>query len=195
MRLPLHATVCIMKPNNQKEINNTRRQLTLFVEPNDAEIIEQIRQKFNPVQFELIKAHVTLCRENEIENLEKVLSNLLALAQAHPAIVIGFGKAARFDNGKGLFLPGTNSNEAFETLRRKVLNGLTGNPANQEPHITLMHPRNSTCTDEIFGQIEKVNLPTQLLFKRISLVEQENGRPWRILQEFDLVDKRYAGAC
>ena len=188
MKLPLFVNT--MQRHNSKETNNIRRQLTLFAEPGDAGTIEQIRQKFNPAQFELIKAHVTLCRQNEIENLEKVLSNLLALAKAQPAIAIEFGKVTRFDNGKGLFLPGANSNEAFVALRRKVLHGLTDNLVNHEPHITLMHPRNSTCTDEIFGQIEKLNLPTRLLFKRISLIEQENGGQWKILQEFDLTGKK-----
>jgi len=159
MKLPLFVNT--MQRHNSKETNNIRWQLTLFAEPGDAGTIEQIRQKFNPAQFELIKAHVTLCRENEIENLEKVLPNLVALAQAQPAITI-----------------------------EKVLHGLTDNPVNHEPHITLMHPRNSTCTDEIFGQIEKLNLPTRLLFNRISLIEQENGGQWKILQEFDLTGKK-----
>jgi hypothetical protein len=54
---------------------NIRRQLTLFVEQKDAEIIERVRQEFNPIQFNLIKSHVTLCREDEIQNLEQVISN------------------------------------------------------------------------------------------------------------------------
>ena len=81
---------------------NIRRQLTLFVDPKDAEPIEQIRQEFNPRQFELIKSHITLCREDEIENLEQVISNLFSLTKTE--IVIQFGKVARFDDGKGLFL-------------------------------------------------------------------------------------------
>ena len=58
-------------------IVNIRRQLTLFVGEKDAITIEQIRQKFNPLQFKLIKSHVTLCREDEIENLEQVIENFL----------------------------------------------------------------------------------------------------------------------
>lgn len=118
-------------------------------------IIEQIRQEFNPRQFELIKAHVTLCREDELENLEQVLSNLLMLVQTQEKFYIEFGKVARFDNGKGLFLPATNDNIQFENLRRQVLNGLIDHPRKQEAHITLMHPRNSTCTDHIFELVEK----------------------------------------
>lgn len=166
--------------------SNIRRQLTLFPEPADALIIEQIRQEFNPLQFELIKAHVTLCREDELENLEQVLSNLLLLIQTQQKIYIEFGKVARFDNGKGLFLPATNDNKQFENLRRQVLRGLIDNPGKKEAHITLMHPRNSTCTDTIFELVEKINLPAKLEFKRISLIEQENGGPWKTLKNFEL---------
>jgi hypothetical protein len=167
--------------------NNIRRQLTLFVEQKDAEAIELVRQEFNPIQFELIKAHVTLCREDEIQNIEQVISNLLHLTQTE--FVIKFGKAARFDNGKGLFIPATIGNGEFQELRRQVLVGVCDNPRNQEPHITLMHPRNSMCTNYIFEKIEKVSLPTKLKFKRISLIEQLEGRQWKILQEFDLNDR------
>jgi hypothetical protein len=104
---------------------NIRRQLTLFVNPIDAETIEQIRQKFNPKQFALIKSHVTLCREDEIENLEQVISNLQSLRQEE--IDIEFGKATRFDNGKGLFLPAITNNASFQALRSKVLLGLNDN--------------------------------------------------------------------
>ncbi len=163
---------------------NIRRQLTLFVDPKDAETIEQVRQEFNPKQFELIKSHVTLCREDEIQNLDQIISNLLYLTQEE--IIIEFKKATRFDNGKGVFLPATTNNESFQELRKQVLLGLHNNLRKQEPHITLMHPRNSTCTDEIFQQIEKIVLPTHLIFKSISLIEQEDGGKWRILQEFEL---------
>ncbi len=165
--------------------SNIRRQLTLFVEPTDALTIEQTRQEFNLRQFEIIKAHVTLCREDEIENLEQVISNLLFLTQTQQNIFIEFDKVARFDNGKGLFLPATNDNKEFEYLRRQILFGLYDNPRNQKPHITLMHPRNSTCTDRIFEQVEEVNFPTKLEFKRISLIEQENGGQWKTLKDFE----------
>ncbi len=167
--------------------NNIRRQLTLFVNQKDAKTIEQVRQKFNPRQFELIKSHVTLCREDEIQNLAQVITNLSLLTQSE--IVIEFGKVTRFDNGKGLLLPATTNNTAFQELRKQVLVGLTDNPRKQEPHITLMHPRNSTCTDNIFGQIEKVSFPTKLKFERISLIEQEIGGQWRVLQEFEFKDR------
>jgi hypothetical protein len=168
--------------------NKIRRQLTLFVETKDAEQIELIRQEFNPRQFEIIKAHVTLCREDEILNLENVKSNLIFLTQTD--INIEFGKIERFDNGKGLFLPATNDNEEFDNLRRRVLSGIIDNPRKQKAHITLMHPRNSTCTDNIFRQLGTINLPTKLNFKKISLIEQKGCGKWKILQEFNLTARK-----
>ena len=76
---------------------------------------------------------------------------------------------------KGLLLPAKTDNTEFQDLRRQILLGLNDNPRKQETHITLMHPRNSTCTDKIFGRIEKIILPTKLKFKRISLIEQKDG--------------------
>ncbi|MBL0007415.1 MAG: hypothetical protein IPP25_09600 [Saprospiraceae bacterium] len=55
-------------------MNKRRRiQLTLFIDEKQSAAIERIRQKFNPQQYGLIKAHVTLCREDEIESFDNVL--------------------------------------------------------------------------------------------------------------------------
>lgn len=167
---------------------NIRRQLTLFVDPKDAEVIEQVRQEFNPRQSELIKSHVTLCREDEIEDLETVIVNLSNLRSTEVEIV--FGKAIRFANGKGVLIPAMPDHIKFQELRRQILSGLFDNPGLQEPHITLMHPRNSTCTDDIYKEICKFDFPTTLLFKKIDLIEQMNGGQWRTLQTFPLVERK-----
>ncbi len=169
-------------------INNSRRQLTLFVAQAAAVTIKSIRAAYNPRQTELIKCHVTLCREDEIQDLEKVVNNLLQLSQSE--LVIRFGKPIRFDDGKGVLLPATPDNQAFQTLRSQVLQGLFEEPRLHEPHITLMHPRNSTCTDEIFAAICNINFPTELVFNQIDLIEQVNGGPWETLQTFPLSAKK-----
>ncbi len=164
-------------------IVNIRRQLTLFVCEKDAITIEQIRQKFNPLQFKLIKSHVTLCREDEIENLEQVIENFLF--STHTEIVIEFGKVIRFDNGKGLLLSANTDSEEFQELRKQILIGQTSSKK-QEPHITLMHPRNSICTDDIFEQVAKMSLPKKIKFDCVSLIEQKDGGKWSTIQKFKL---------
>ena len=166
-------------------MNKRRRiQLTLFVDEKQSAAIERIRQKFNPLQYRLIRAHVTLCREDEIESFDNVIYNLTS--QVLPKISICFGKVTRFSEGNGVLLPVNDNLHSFRTLRSQVLYGIIEAPRNHEPHITLMHPRNSICTDEIFQQIIKINLPTIITFGKVSLIEQVEQEPWKIIQEFDL---------
>lgn len=163
---------------------NIRRQLTLFVNKKAADNIENIRKKFNPKQHQLIKSHVTLCREDEIKNITLVLDNLQKLDT--PNITIQFGQVRRFDNGSGVLLPTLGDNEEFHKLRLKVLSGLEMTVRLHEPHITLMHPRNSNCTDKIFKIIQGTNLPTALAFDTISFIEQVDGGQWQILRTYKI---------
>ena len=159
-----------------------RRQLTLFIDPDKAIIIERIRETFNPAQYNLIKSHVTLCREDELQDLKTVISNLERLTTI--SCIIHFGQVQRTADGKGVLLPGIGSHASFMNLRKLILQGLPFQPGRIEPHITLMHPRNSSCTDEIFDIIKKQDFPAQLEFHRISLIEQMDGEPWQAVKEF-----------
>ena len=163
-----------------------RRQLTLFVDKKYSQEIENIRRQFNPKQQELIDSHVTLCREYEIENINAALDNLQQL-DTHK-INIKFGHVTKFNNGIGVLLPALGDNEEFNLLRSKVMTGLVKKIQKHEPHITLMHPRNSTCTDEIFEVIKKSNLPTTLTFDTISLIEQIDDGQWEVLKSYKLND-------
>ncbi len=164
-----------------------RTQLTLFVDQQLSAPIERIRLEFNPVQFALINSHVTLCRENELEDLERVMLNLKNLKQG--CITIELGNPIRFLEGKGVMLPAIGDYAAFQKLRKNILHGLIENPRNSEPHITLLHPRNATCTDEIFEQIRQTDFPRSIDFCKISLIEQKLGKAWRVLEEFNLSPK------
>lgn len=165
-------------------MNLKRIQLTLFVEEKDSAAIEQVRSTFNSAQYDLIKSHVTFCRENELTELEKITQNLLTFDQ--DTIKINFGAAVRFSDGKGLLMPSIGANEHFHAVRKLILKGIIDEPVIHEPHITLIHPRNGNCTDEIFEEIKKIRLPNKLGFKKISLIEQVNGGKWNVLNEFEL---------
>jgi 2'-5' RNA ligase len=165
-------------------LTDKRIQLTLFIDPAEAAGIEKIRKEFNPSQFQLIPAHVTLCREEELESMEKVLQNLAALH--HPSISIYFGKPVRFAAGKGALIPALENNEPFQQLRTAVLKGIITKPKKHEPHITLVHPRNATCNNEIFELVQSHTFPKSITFKTISLIEQQAQEPWRLIQKFNL---------
>jgi 2'-5' RNA ligase len=163
-------------------MNQKRIQLTLFIDPNHSKTIENIRQKYNPLQYALIKSHVTLWREDELIPIEKIIPNLENLT--FEGISIDFGEVIRFSDGQGVFIPSIGDNEAFQNLRKQILEGIIENPRRQEPHITLMHPRNSICTEEVFEEIKQFNLPKSVIFSRICLIEQELGGKWEVVREF-----------
>lgn len=159
-----------------------RMQLTLFLPENDAVVIEQLRRRFNPKQFNLIGAHVTLCREDELGTIETVMQQMADLNAG--CITIDFGSPERFSEGKGVLIPAVGANRLFQDLRKAIL---AGEPRRHEPHITLMHPRNSTCTEDIFAQIMATELPGQIIFRKVCLIEQEDGGVWKVLRGIDLI--------
>ena len=163
---------------------NSRIQLTLFIDEEQAKTIEEVRKRFNPEQYRLIRSHVTLCREDELPDITMIQQKLETIN--HPPVTINFGSALRFADEKGVLIPAEGNNQPFDNLRKLILNGVIENPGYHQPHITLMHPRNSTCTDAIFNQIQNFMLPSRLEFYKISLIQQENNMPWTILQEFRL---------
>jgi len=165
-------------------MHSKRIQLTLFVPENESAEIEAIRRPYNPVQHELIAAHVTLCREDELTDLDQVLHNLGHLDFS--SLRIRFGKPERFDDGKGVLLPVLEENTSFQELRKRILKDVIEQPRIHQPHITLMHPRNASCTDEIMAQIRKSGLPSAIQFDHISLIEQTNGGKWIKINSYQL---------
>jgi 2'-5' RNA ligase len=165
-----------------------RQQLTLFIDqPNG--IIEKVRQYYNPLQFKLISAHITLCREDEIEQIDLVIDRIKTISLKEP-VCVEFGAVKRFENGKGVLLPGVGDQNAFRELRKSVL-GQIELSKEQFPHITLLHPRNATCTDEIFEKIKEQVFPTEFFFDTISWIEQRDGGKWNVLDEFSIVNNTF----
>jgi 2'-5' RNA ligase len=165
-------------------MQHTRQQLTLFINEG-RELFESVRARYNPMQQALIAAHMTLCREDELLLLPKVVDNIRSL-RLQP-ITVTLGPPERFAEGRGLFLPGVGENAGFHELRRQLLKGVLSNPRHQHPHITLIHPRNGLCTTAIFEALKKYTFPAQLRFHRISLIFQQGENAWQLQEEFDLL--------
>lgn len=166
-------------------MNETRKQLTLFIEESN-ENIEKIRAEFNPKQYNLIACHITLCREDEIQLIEKIIERIKTI-KLKKSIRIELKGVERFADGKGVFLPATDKNIEFRKLREIILG--TKMIKEHLPHVTLMHPRNSTCNKKIFAEIKSQELPTELFFHKISLIEQKNGEKWNLVNEYNIMNK------
>lgn len=142
--------------------------------------IEELRVRFNPVQAQLIPAHVTLCREDEVEDwsqLEERIKNLLPIL-----VTIGFGSPVR--DGNLVLLPAISGIEQFDQLRYRLLADGIKKPRIQLPHITIIHPRNGICTDAVYEEILRRLYPFEWDFRKICLIKQNDGGPWATYAEF-----------
>jgi 2'-5' RNA ligase len=161
-----------------------RKQLTLFVTEDMAKVIENVRRQYNPFQYDLIKSHVTLCREDELDQLDKVLNNIDKIKNFNCTLT--FGKPVRVENGKGVLLPAIGDLSSFHLLRKEALKDIIEKPRLSNPHITLLHPRNGTCTNEIFEDILNLDFPSSICFDNIHLIEQCNGGTWQSLHRWTM---------
>jgi 2'-5' RNA ligase len=168
-------------------MKNTRKQLTLFLDKEYAVSIEEIRERFNPKQSKIIRSNITLCREDEIEEIEIVLNNLDNLQV--DCFELELNGLMRFSKGKGVFINIIDTKNYFKNLRELVLRNVVSKVREYKSHITLMHPRNSTCNDLIFKEINIIELPKKLRITRVTLIEHKIGEEWNIIREYKLKNK------
>ncbi len=175
-----------MTPNQRTcapAILNSRIQLTLFATGPAAERIEEIRKLLDPVQFNLIAAHVTLCREYELEGLSTaLLRQRLSALQIKP-LTLTFGAPESFGT-HGILLPCTSGEESFRALRRSVLGPATAR--HLEPHITLAHPRNPKSAGNSLAAASSLGNVGAIRFESIFLIQQDGTSPWRVVERFEL---------
>ena len=157
-----------------------RRQLTLFVPGPWASRLEALRRALDPVQASLIGAHVTLCREDEIEGSSPSALFHRVESWAAGPIRMTFGQPARFD-GHGVLLPCEHGSPEFNRLRQWVLQGQYSRE--HRAHITLAHPRNPRSAGNTDTALAACPSALELQFEVVALIEQHGSGPWRLLQE------------
>lgn len=149
-----------------------RRQASLYLR--EVPHIEALRLRHNPLQARLIPAHVTLCREDEVSDWGVLRGRLESLCPLE--LVLEFGPPLRDDNF--VYLPVLSGLEQFHGLRRDLLDQ---EPRTQTPHLTLIHPRNGTCTDEVFAEIAASISPFPATFREVKIIEQRDAGVWRVV--------------
>ena len=176
-----------------------RRQLSLFAPEPMRASLDALRATLDPVQHRLIPAHVTLCREDELEafasgaNADELAAAVAsALAdraewRAPDSLTLVFGTAESFDS-HGILLPCIDGDAAFHALRQEILAPAIGRDALRRPaaHLTLAHPRNPRAPGNSLEAAERLVSPLQLTFGDVHLIEQVGASPWTVLATFPL---------
>jgi 2'-5' RNA ligase len=161
-------------------MHETRKQLSLYVPANEAKEIEAVRKIVDRIQSNLIPAHITLCREDELDELSTIKARLAHIPLK--PITLRFGKPEIF-SGHGLLLNCIDGEDEFRLLREYLL--AAKNIKNQRPHITLAHPRNPKLNENLLGNTSWLPEMIEITFPTIYLIEQARNEPWRVLEEYE----------
>ena len=155
-----------------------RRQLTLFLPPDQLAIVEPIRQRLDPLQHAIIRAHVTLCRDDELVPWQVIRQRLANLGEV--SITMQFGEPEVLRDGCVLLRP-THGAEQYQQLRHSVL----GSSAKVHgAHITLLHPRNAAGVRYNVAEIAPALAGLKATFCTIALIEKYGSSPWLVQQEY-----------
>lgn len=130
----------------------------------------------DPVQHALIAAHLTLGREDELDDVAGLHDRLRDAPP--PPLELTFGPAES-STGHGVLLPCTSGAGDFAALRAAVLDRHDLRIAH--PHLTLAHPRNPRAPGNDIALAHQLPSPHRIRFDTISLIEQREGAPWRTL--------------
>jgi hypothetical protein len=161
----------------------TRIQLSLYVPSASAARIEEARRLLDPIQASLIPAHVTLCRDDELNDFEVArLGSIIEASGAGP-ITLKFGRPEVFQ-GHGVLLPCIEGQEEFHDLRCRLLGSST--VRRHAPHITIAHPRNPRSPQNEPANLE--TLPSGLVigFAEVWHIVQEGTMPWQVIARHPL---------
>ena len=160
---------------------NIRKQLSLYVPADAAKEIEAVRKVVDPIQSNLIPAHVTLCREDELSDFAAIKARLAHIPLK--PITLRFGKPEIF-SGHGLLLNYIDGEDEFRLLREYLLT--SKNISNQSPHITLAHSRNPKSSGNSLGNTSRLPEIIKIIFPTIYLIEQVESEPWQVLEKYEL---------
>ena len=161
----------------------TRTQLSLYVPAGAGGELEAARRLLDPVQSQLIPAHVTLCRQDELAGISAAqLGQRLGDPRPKP-LRLQFGRPERFD-GHGVLLRCIGGAQAFQRLRVQLLGGAGIDvPA---PHITLAHPRNPKSAGNCDATTDCLPAVQAITFAAVCLIEQHGAAPWNVVRRFAL---------
>jgi 2'-5' RNA ligase len=155
-----------------------RRQLSLFLPVSERAVVESTRRRLDPLQHSIVPAHVTLCRDSEVEPWHQLRNSLESLTDVD--ITLSFGSPTRLPDGCVL-LPVVGSTSSYDHLRRMILGD---HCKKHTPHITLLHPRNAHGRVDDLLALSTAAFPTRVQFTEISAIEQIDGGVWSVVQRF-----------
>lgn len=154
-------------------------QLSLFVAEPERSVIDEVRKKYDPRQHANIPAHVTLCRDNEVDDWCRLKRKLAEFSEASLQFIIDEVEEL---SDRCILMRLRPPATSFHELREHLL----GNDCSSTiPHITLLHPKNAQGNSPL-ERIRNETLPTVVHFSEINLIIRTESGVWRMKSTYPI---------
>lgn len=144
-----------------------------------AAVLAAVRRVVDPVQSRLIPAHVTLCRDEDLDGVQP--DDVRVAAAGMDGLTLAFGPAERAGE-HGILLPCVDGQADFHALRARLL-GVAA-PRERTAHLTLAHPRNPRAPGNDLLVARTLPVPLVATFTRVHWIEQAGDAPWQVRHTF-----------
>lgn len=163
-----------------------RRHLTILFDQSALRLIEDARQRWDPVMAAVVPAHLTLAYPDEFGNDYKRLAKRAEdAAKTFMRFSISLGKVTTQNEGAGgVFLEVVDSTNSWNALREMLLTD-PFRKLGVSPHMTIVHPRTSDRGPEAWLALRDWQPNANLQVQEINFTET-SAREFKVVEKFPL---------
>ncbi|MCX6316551.1 MAG: hypothetical protein NTW29_04630 [Bacteroidetes bacterium] len=162
--------------------NKVHHKFVLIPRKEFTEKIEWVRGTYDPEQTKKWPVHLSLCLDHEVDHSDQIARNLSFLYLL--PVTLKFISPVSFANDYGIHIPLENDQEAFHTLRTKILKGISDEPVPFNTSITLIDPRSGIHVADIYPEIRKMDFPSTIIFDACNQYRTRGNEAWELVNQF-----------
>ena len=155
--------------------------LTLFLDPAAAQSIEALRRRWDPASASQIAAHVTVAYPRETAALESLMDRVRSAGASAEPFELSVSGAA-YEAGAHWWVRADVSDPAngWRRLRDLIVPSQRQVPGT-EPHVTIVHPRNSNLGERAWPLVADTDVRASWLVREVA-VTAFDGRRWQTVE-------------
>jgi 8-oxo-dGTP diphosphatase len=164
----------------------TQPHATLFAPPAVADVLDDLRQVWDPAMASQIRPHVTVTYPDDVPDLDELEERVAAAAeQVSPFVMQVSSPVHDGDPARGIAFRVEDPDGGWGRLRRLISGGMVGEPA-VAPHLTMVHPRTSGLGATAWPEFAELGAP-ELAFRVDGVcVTAFDGKRWATIDRYGL---------
>jgi 2'-5' RNA ligase len=162
----------------------TRYHATAFLNPRNAQRVEELRRTWDPGMAEQIAAHITLIYPEEITDPSDLIARVSRAAASTRPFSVVIGSPTHAGNpADGVFLAVGDISDGIRRFRETAVPA--GHAIDFQPHVTIVHPRTSTRGGQAWNKLADMHFDAEFTISNVAITAYD-GQRWPTLQTIPL---------